>query len=212
MFFGRLVLALLLLFALPAGATTIVNQTRSITDYSVLPSAGLPAFASLDIDYKAAWNAQSSTISTVSVANADAIAEPAASMSHLSLSFSVVGTGLWTFMAAPNAAYGGALYLDGMLLETKTFDLHANGSWADTDSLLAVSALLTAGTHTFETYWAEDCCAVPAMARLGQGSNGWLSLAPPTVSNDTADVPEPATLSLLGVALATLAMARRGHR
>ena len=40
---------------------------------SVLPSAGLPAFASLDIDYKAAWNAQSSTISTVSVANADAI-------------------------------------------------------------------------------------------------------------------------------------------
>jgi hypothetical protein len=137
-----------------AMAAPAVYQTRQI-DSGVNSS-----------DYKASWNAQTSTITTQNLAdfNGAVILDGSnwvyGGFSHLKIDFSTpVAGATWNFRLAPDAGLGGAIYLDGQQIDTKTYDLWWGGDWNANSQIFSGSQLLAAaGNHSFEGYWAEACC------------------------------------------------------
>ena len=162
-------------------------------------------------DYQASWNAQTSAISTRVLSDFTGVTLDSglgysytpnqAGFSYLNVSFSVATAGSnWAFQLAPDAGYGGALYLDGTLLNTKTYDLWWGGNWSGTSQILSDSGLnLTAGNHTLTAYWAENCCNGPQGARFSSDGTNFQSLS---ALNNPVATPLPTALLFVAPALA----------
>ncbi|MEQ1560084.1 MAG: CCXG family PEP-CTERM protein [Methyloglobulus sp.] len=147
-------------------------------------------------DYMASWNAQTSTVTSQDLADFNGVSSPwsaSGEFSHLKVNFT---TGIKTntsFLLAPDAGFGGAIYVDGNLIASNTADLWWGFDWNNTSQILAgMVNNLKAGDHTFEGYWAETCC---------NGGQGLQIVA-------TAATPVPAAAWLFGSAIVTLAGVR----
>ena len=189
------------LTAVSASATSITYDVRSITT---------PSYS----DYLAGWNAQSSSITSTGLPAFTAVDGPDNSFNHLKVNFLVsadnAGESL-IFQLAPDAGMGGALYVDGVLVDVDATDLWWNGSWSNVSDLLVTNiANLTEGAHVIEAYWAEICCSGNQSARIS--TDGGQSYQLLSVSNlDALAVPEPASLALVGLGMIGLAVRRRKH-
>lgn len=187
--------------ALSAGVAAASSITYDVRDIST------PSFA----DYQAGWNAQSSAIASSNPAAFTNLLGLNNGYNHLSVSFdigSVVAGNSLQFQFAPDAGYGGALYIDGVLSSFAPTDLWWGYSWSNSAELLNASfANITQGSYTIDLYWAEGCCNGGQSARFSVGGGDWQELS--VVNLDALAVPEPASLALLGLALSGLALSRR---
>lgn len=132
--------------SIAAQAALITYETRTITNAS---------FG----DYRAGWSAQASSISSSTPGNFSGQAGGNNSYDHLRVNFNIgttfAGSAL-AFQLAPDAGYGGALYFDGVLLNTNATDLWWGGNWNALSELLAGSVSnLSVGNHTLDAYWPE---------------------------------------------------------
>ena len=112
-------------------------------------------------------------------------------------------------MAVTDAGYGGALYVNDMLVDHTASDLWWGYQWNRGGELLEASGIdLTQGLNTIDVFWAEGCCNGRQSGRFTMdGGNGWLELS---VDNlEAVSVPEPGTSALVALGLAGLAWSRR---
>jgi hypothetical protein len=182
-----------------ASAASIKLDTRSITT------------SVNNTDYQSSWFAQSSAIASNALSDVNGAVGGNQTFSHLTIDFSTLA-GNWGFQIAPDAGFGGALYLDGQLIDKKTADLWWGGSWSDpTQILSSTSNVLVAGAHVFEAYWAEACCNGSIGGRFSannvRGQNQWESLT--TANLNKYAIPSPDAIWLIALGLLTIPLIKK---
>lgn len=158
-------------------------------------------------DYRASWNAQTGAFTSRFLSDFNGtrltggLGENQLGFSLLRVSFHVgsqFAGNQWAFKIAPDAGFGGAIYLDGVLLDRNTNDLWHDGAFtnAPANQLLSAQGLnVTPGNHVLEGYWAEYCCNGEQGAVFSTNGTQWLALS---VDNLNAPpVPEPEEWAML---------------
>lgn len=193
---SAIVFSIALLGLINARAATITYQTRLINE-------GVNSS-----DYRTSWNEQTSVTTSQNYSNFDFVWGGNNTFSHLAVNFaSKAGSVL--FQIAPDAGFGGALYLDGLLLTAKQYDLWWGYDWNNSSQMLASLANLGSGNHILEVFWAENCCNGAGSGRYSiDGGMSWQSLST-TNLDKLAPVPVPAAIWLFGTGLIALVSLRR---
>ncbi|KZZ21026.1 hypothetical protein A3752_10015, partial [Oleiphilus sp. HI0081] len=160
-----------------------------------------------DTDFITSWTDQTSAINSLNISDFSGFFSGNNTISHLSISLTSAISGSWGIEAGLDAGYGAALYVDGSLIENRTDDLWWQYNWNNSD-VLSGTAGISAGSHTIDLYWAENCCNGYSSGRFTtDGGSTWQSLSVANI--DAATVSEPATLALFGLGLLGLAGVRR---
>ncbi len=170
-------------------------------------------------DYRASWNDQTTPITTRSLSDfydsrlTNGSGHGSTGFSHLTVNFDVssqYASNSWGFRLAPDAGYGGAIYLDGTQIASATHDLWWDYNYNNTANFLIKAGLsVSAGSHVFEGYWAEGCCNGGQAGLFSTDGSKWLNLSVanledpslPGISLQPVPEPEEWLMMLVGFAL-----------
>lgn len=159
-----------------------------------------------NLDYKSSWESQTSAITVQNLADFNGSVVPGGvqgGFSYLNVGFNtaVSSTG-WAIRMAPDAGYGGEMYLDGNLLSRKSHDLWWGGNWNNATQILSASNLtVNAGNHVFTAYWAEGCCNGGQGLQYSTDGLNWHSMS--NLASPAA-VPVPGAIWIFGTGLISM--------
>ncbi|WEF35999.1 CCXG family PEP-CTERM protein [Pseudoduganella chitinolytica] len=132
---------------------------------------------------------------------------------HFTVEFDVTAAlaGQWRFRAGVDFGDGGAMMLDGTVLDYSRDDLWWGGSWAG-PGVLSGSATLTEGRHTLHLYGLDRCCDGNFSAQFSVGAGPYVTFSNVDGLQPVSSVPEPSALALMAAGAGVLAGARRRRR
>jgi hypothetical protein len=191
------------LIASAASASTIQIQTASFADGSLSSASA----------YQSVVNAAVSAAGakSYSVASYDNLATSSYNGAFkATVNFGVATAGLWEVRAGVDFGGGGAIFMDGVALDTKTNDMWwGGGSW-NSSNYFDVSKNLAVGNHTLTIFGIEHCCSGNQQTQFkAAGSSAFVSFS--NTDGLVAAVPEPETYAMLlaGLGLIGAAVRRR---
>lgn len=122
-------------------------------------------------------------------------------------------TSTWSFRTGVDFGYGGSLFLDGVAVDTKSWDMYWSNSYTNSSQYFQYSTLLAAGNHTLTIYGLERCCDGAQQAQFKIGNGNYTTFASTDGLNPkVAAVPEPATMASFALGLGLIAGLRRRAR
>lgn len=180
----------LALVAGAASASTIQIQTGA---YS-----GSGSFASAS-EYQAAVNSAVSAIGATSTFVSSFENLPIALNNgalKATLNFGVSTAGVWDFRAGVDFGKGGAVYLDGVAMASKSNDMWWSGNYNNPSQFFSITKDITVGNHSLTIYGIENCCSGNQQVQFkAAGSSSFVSFG--NTDGLVAAVPEPETYAML---------------
>jgi hypothetical protein len=105
--------------------------------------------------------------------------------------------GIWNMQFGIDYGWGGALFVDGSLVDFRNTDMWWNGSYADPSQILSGGVNLAVGGHTIELFGLELCCDGATQGRYQAGTQPFQIFEA---------VPEPGTVTLIAFGIGMLAL------
>jgi hypothetical protein len=201
----------LLTFSGPATATTITDSTRF---YS---GGFLNGGAATSANYVTEWAtlaavAPTSGYGDYSLTSWASVNNPGGAhtnvATHFDASFYATSAGTWTFRIALDAGWGGTFLVDGVAIQTRDSDMWWNGSFSSPTQYLIGSIVLGVGSHSLDAYSLEPGGDGPGQGQFSSPTAGGTFTTFSTIDGLT-QVPEPCTVAILGVGLASVGAVRR---
>ncbi|MCH9697710.1 MAG: CCXG family PEP-CTERM protein [Gammaproteobacteria bacterium] len=204
----RLLLVIFCLLSNHVLASTITLQTRAIQNSQFNQS-----------DYRQAWTQHSSSLTSKNLSEFNNVhvaqhhtKNPV--FSYLKTTFTIgedFADNLWGFRAGMDAGLGGALYLDGQLVDIDASDLWWKHNWNNESEILKAGFIedLSEGFHVLELFWAESCCHGSNSGQFTiDGGQSWQTLSVARL-DAIAAVPLPASAWLFVTGFVSLTSLRR---
>ena len=128
------------------------------------------------------------------------------------IKFDVTSATSFDFRAGVDFGGGGALFLDGVLLDSKSTDMWWNYSYNDANQFLAGSSgsALGVGVHTLTLYGFEGCCSGNSQVQFS--TNGGQSFTSFSSTDGLPAVPEAQNAAMLLAGLGLLATLTRRRK
>ena len=124
---------------------------------------------------------------------------------HTTIDFSVSAgqSGNWDLRAGVDYGNGGAVYLDGVALGSKSNDMWWGGSYGNSSQAFEFSSVaVSAGNHKLQLFGLENCCDGGQQAQFNAKGAGFQTFG--ASDGLAAPVPEPETYALMLVGLGAL--------
>jgi len=200
------VLALLYIAPLNAGVVSILYETR--------PYAGgnLPAA----IDYVNNWNAlvlanpvppagygAGNVPAFTGLSNHTTFGGSTTNIGFhtlIDLNLTPSEVGMWNMQFGIDYGFGGAMFVDGGLVDFRNTDMWWNGSFSNPTQILAGLVNLTAGSHSIELFGLEPCCDGATEGRYQIGTQ------PFVIFTAEAAAPEPGTATMIALVAGLLVL------
>jgi hypothetical protein len=127
------------------------------------------------------------------------------------VNFGVATAGTWEVRAGVDFGGGGAIFMDGAALATKSSDMWWNSTYSDPTQIFDVSKNLAVGNHTLTIYGIEYCCSGYQQTQFkAAGSSDFVSFS--NRDGLVAAVPEPETYAMLLAGLGLIGFAVKGRK
>ncbi len=124
--------------------------------------------------------------------------------STIDFGVSAAQAGSWSFRSGVDFSQGGAMSLDGVVLDVGSNGLWWNGRDNNSNGVLSGSGTLAAGKHALSIYGLESCCDGYQQAQFKAGNSSVASVSATDGLAPVSPVPELSIYAMLLVGLGLL--------
>lgn len=209
---SKLGLALAASLALDANASVITLQVATTSPAAQASAAAYKLAVDAAIANPAAYKGSKSVAvyDNLAVKNYFGAFSNYAFESTINFGVTAAQAGTWNFRTGVDFGYGGALFVDGVVLGYNTHDMWWANNYGTANGSLQGAINLAAGNHVMKVYGLEGCCDGGQQAQFkAANAADYRTFA----SNDTLNaVPEPVSIATFGLGAGAMALIRRRRR